>query len=110
MKLFFDQNLSDRLVKELEPLFPGSSHVRSVGLAAATDSEVWEYARTNGLTIVSKDSDFHERSVMEGFPPKVIWIRRGNCSTAMIVEILTSHHRVIQEFDRDEQASVLVFY
>jgi predicted nuclease of predicted toxin-antitoxin system len=110
VKLLFDQNLSDRLVKELELPFPGSSHVRNVGLAAATDSEVWEYARLNGFTIVSKDSDFHERSVMEGFPPKIIWIRRGNCSTTMIVEIIRSHQHVIQEFDRDEQASVLVLY
>jgi predicted nuclease of predicted toxin-antitoxin system len=110
VKLLFDRNLSDRLVKELELPFPGSAHVRNVGLAAAADSEVWQYARTNGFTIVSKDSDFHERSVMEGFPPKVIWIRRGNCSTDMIVEIMRSHQRVIQEFDHDKQASVLVLY
>jgi hypothetical protein len=42
---------------------------------------VWHYAAEEGFTILSKDADFHERSFLLGHPPKVIWIRRGNCST-----------------------------
>jgi predicted nuclease of predicted toxin-antitoxin system len=30
---------------------------------------------------VSKDTDFHQRSFLFGGPPKVVWIRLGNCST-----------------------------
>jgi predicted nuclease of predicted toxin-antitoxin system len=47
----------------------------------ADDHEVWNYAQTNGFTIVTRDSDYNELLVLRGFPPKVIWIRRGNCST-----------------------------
>ena len=71
MKLLFDQNLSHKLVLRLADLFPKSVHVREVGLKEAGDLIVWEYARNNGL-VVSKDSDFHQRSFLYGYPPKVV--------------------------------------
>jgi predicted nuclease of predicted toxin-antitoxin system len=36
MKLLFDENLSHRLVAQLGAEFPGSVHVRDVGLAPAS--------------------------------------------------------------------------
>jgi predicted nuclease of predicted toxin-antitoxin system len=68
VKLLFDQNLSHFLVGRLDDLFPGSVHVRDVGLKEADDVEVWDYAKSNGLIIVSKDSDFHQRSFVFGHP------------------------------------------
>jgi predicted nuclease of predicted toxin-antitoxin system len=58
MKLLFDQNLSHRLVAALADVFPGSVHVRDVGLARAADDALWAQARDAGFTIASKDSDF----------------------------------------------------
>ncbi|MBZ5546083.1 MAG: DUF5615 family PIN-like protein, partial [Acidobacteriia bacterium] len=80
MKLLFDQNLSPRLVQALASVYPDSVHVRDCGLQHADDESVWEFAGRNGFTIVSKDSDFRQRSFLFGFPPKVIWVRLGNCS------------------------------
>ena len=76
MRLLLDQNLSPRLLTALAGLYPGSSHVREVGLQTADDDTVWQYAAEHGFAIVSKDADFHERSFLLGHPPKVIWIRR----------------------------------
>ena len=53
-------------------LFPNSTHVQNVGLSAATDTELWDYARDNNYIIVSKDVDFSDRSTIHGHPPKVI--------------------------------------
>jgi predicted nuclease of predicted toxin-antitoxin system len=58
MKLLFDQNLSPRLPRLLEDLYPDSAHIRELGMRDATDTQIWEYARANGFAIVSKDSDF----------------------------------------------------
>jgi len=80
MKLLFDHNLSPRLVQRLADLYPGASHVALGGLDRATDLAVWTYAQTNEYVIVTKDSDFNDVSVLRGFPPKVIWLRLGNCS------------------------------
>lgn len=82
MKLLFDQNLSPRLVAHFADLYPDSRHVYSVGLDRASDVIVWEYAQQNGFVLVTRDVDFSELSLLRGFPPKIIWIRRGNCSTS----------------------------
>jgi predicted nuclease of predicted toxin-antitoxin system len=74
VKLLFDQNLAPRLVAQVTDVFPGSEHVRNVGLAAADDVAVWEYAKAAGFAIVSKDADFRQLSFLYGSPPKVVWL------------------------------------
>ncbi len=59
------------------------------------------------MAITSKDSDFHQRSLLYGFPPKVIWIRSGNCSTNQIIELLRHHASAIFEFGSDGTSSFL---
>jgi len=107
MKLLFDQNLSPRLAGLLAVEFPGSVHVRNVGLAAAPDPDVWAYAATNGFVIASKDTDFQQRALLYGHPPKVIWIRLGNCSTAAVAALLRTRLPDIQTFEADPVASFL---
>ena len=107
MRLLLDQNLSPRLLTALADLYPGSTHVREAHLQAVDDDTVWQYAAANGFAIVSKDADFHERSFLLGHPPKVIWIRRGNCSTDEVAAILRDHHAEVLTFERDVEASFL---
>jgi predicted nuclease of predicted toxin-antitoxin system len=77
MKLLFDQNLSPKLVPRLADLFPGSMHVSMAGLDCAEDGQIWEYARVNGLAIVTKDADYDHLGVVRGSPPKIIWLQLG---------------------------------
>jgi predicted nuclease of predicted toxin-antitoxin system len=88
--------------------YAGSVHVRQVGLASADDKAVWDYARAEGFTIISKDSDFHQRSLLFGHPPKVIWLRVGNGSTSRISAVLHGHRSAVVAFERDPEASFLV--
>lgn len=109
MKLLLDENLSPRLVDLLSDLYPGSDHVQNLNLGAANDSEVWDYAKLHGFAIVSKDSDFAERSVLESDPPKIIWVRLGNCSTAAAEKLLRSAHEMIRGFlEEDEETCLLL--
>ncbi len=107
MKLLFDENLSHKLVRLLADIFPDSVHVREVVLKAADDSVVWEYAKNNNLMIVSKDSDMHQRSFVFGYPPKVVWVRLGNCSTSDVERLLRRHFVAIELFYKDDYASFL---
>jgi predicted nuclease of predicted toxin-antitoxin system len=107
MKLLFDENLSPRLAETLGDLFPGSTHVRNIGLKSADDPTVWDYAVSNNFVIVSKDSDMHDRSLFYGFPPKVIWVRLGNCSTKDVEKLLRNEIEIIVIFDNDPTASFL---
>jgi predicted nuclease of predicted toxin-antitoxin system len=108
MKLLFDENLSHKLVRSLEDLFPDSVHVRDVGLKASDDLEVWKYAQDNSLIICSKGSDLHQRSFLLGFPPKILWVRLGNCSTSEVEALLRKHFASIALFADDDYASFLI--
>ena len=107
MRLLFDQNPSSRLVGLLSSSYPVSVHVREVGLDEADDTRVWRYAAEHGLTIVSKDSDFHLMSLLYGHPPKVVWLRVGNGPTRAVAELLEEHHDVLQRFRADPDAAFL---
>lgn len=107
MKLLFDQNLSPRLVHLLIDLYPASSHVSFNALDQANDRDVWEFARDGGYLVVSKDTDFNDLVLLRGFPPKVIWLRIGNCSTNRIVDLLRQFHPEIAQFEADTEAGVL---
>jgi predicted nuclease of predicted toxin-antitoxin system len=108
LRLLFDQNLAPRLVARLVDLFPGSEHLRDVGLAAADDAAVWQYAKARGFTIVSKDADFRQLSFLHGTPPKVVWLRVGNQSTDRIEAIVRSNASALEAFDADPVAAMLV--
>jgi predicted nuclease of predicted toxin-antitoxin system len=108
VNLLFDQNLSHRLVRSLTDIFLNSEHVRNVGLGRAHDDAVWQYAAAQSFMIVSKDSDFHQLSFVRGHPPKVVWIRRGNCTTDEIESLLRQHEADLRAFERDPDAAFLV--
>jgi len=108
MKLLFDENLSFKLCQSIADIFPESNHVRLLGLSKADDRDVWDYAKTNGFAIVSEDSDFAERSVLESNPPKIIWIRIGNCSTAEIEVLLRSANQMIRNFIENDKETCLL--
>ena len=110
MKLLFDQNLSPRLVQKLADLYPDSAHVTAVNLDSALDKDVWQYARQNQLIIVSKDADFNELSLVWGTPPKIIWIRRGNCSTKTIETLLRDHYEAIHALHEDDEIGTLAIF
>lgn len=107
MRLLFDQNLAARLVADLVDLFPGSVHVRDLGMASAADDAVWNYALKRGLVIVSKDADFHQRSFLAGPPPKVVWIRLGNCTTEQIAALLRREAQALRSFGEDPEVAFL---
>lgn len=107
-RLLFDENLSHLLVDLIAADFPASSHVRNCGLKGADDSEVWRYAAQNGFTIVSKDGDLHQMSLLYGAPPKVIWLRLGNCRTDEVLGQLRANRATILDFVNDAEGALLV--
>jgi predicted nuclease of predicted toxin-antitoxin system len=98
MKLLLDQNLSYRLVKKLTPYFTVCTHVSDCGLVDAEDVAIWNYARVNDYTIVTFDADFFDMSVMNGHPPKIIWLRTGNTTSTGLLDLLISNQSAIAEF------------
>jgi len=106
MKLLLDENLSPELAVLIQVQFPGSRHIRDEGLKGQPDDLIWEHARQHGFVILTKDSDFQEKSVLAGHPPKVIWLRMGNCNTQLILEWILRYAGTVAQFEHAE-ATVL---
>ena len=108
MKLLLDENLSDRIIHRIVDLYPDSKHVKFLALTNTDDALIWEYAKANDFVVVSKDSDFHQRSLLYGHPPKFIYLRIGNSPTSKIVRILRDHFGTTIQFWDSETESILV--
>jgi predicted nuclease of predicted toxin-antitoxin system len=108
VKLLFDQNLSHRLVSLVSDLYPGSDHVRRLGMTRASDDVIWDYAKGDGFVLVTKDEDYHVRSLLIGPPPKILWIRSGNCSTELVETLLRKNYVEIEQFILQSDVGFLV--
>jgi predicted nuclease of predicted toxin-antitoxin system len=108
VRALIDQNLSFRLVDILLPRFPGSCHVRDVGLVGVDDEPIWRFAKDEGFFIVTKDNDFLARALVRGHPPQVIQVCLGNVSTRRIAEVLQSRADEIERFAAGNVESVFL--
>ena len=110
MKLLLDHNISPDLIRLLHDLFPGSNHVYHLNLHEVDDPIIWAYARKNEFIVVSKDVDFSELSMVEGFPPKLIWLKLGNCRTDDIQNSIRANYDAIREMNDDPQRGILILF
>ena len=78
-----------------------------MNLDRADDAEVWEYALQNDYLVVTKDADFSELSTLQGFPPKVIWLQIGNCTTGQVESLLRLHYEAIKQMMESDSIGIL---
>jgi len=107
VQLLFDENLSFRLAAALADMYPGSAHVRDLGLLGAEDGAIWTFAAEHGFLLTSKDMDFYDRSALHGAPPKVIWLRIGNGPVRDTAELLRSQYIRVRRFAEDPASAFL---
>ena len=107
IKLLFDQNLSFRLVSRLKDVYPDSIHIASVGLDKSSDKEVWNYAKKNDFSIVTKDSDFNELCTLYDFPPHIIWMRLGNSRMEVAQDALVKHSKMICKLITENKTGII---
>jgi len=108
MKLLFDANISPSLVLALANQFPGSRHVADLDMGSADDHDIWEAAKNGRFTICTKDTDFLDIATLLGPPPKVVFLRLGNATTAEIEFSIRQHRPALSRFASDEHQAVLI--
>jgi len=106
-KLLFDNNISHRVIAQIQDIFPNTNHVMLENLDESSDYEVWEFAHKNSYTVVTKDSDFNDLVIFRGIPPKVIWIKIGNCRVSQIVHLLKANEKLIKSFMDEPKSAIL---
>jgi len=82
--------------------------VKYFHLEQASDEEIWDFAKINGYSIVTKDNDFHQKSLLFGAPPKVVWVKLGNADNDTMETFLRKRAEAIRAFHLETEASLLV--
>ncbi|MEP6646848.1 MAG: DUF5615 family PIN-like protein [Saprospiraceae bacterium] len=98
MRILIDNNLSFTLTKQLQAHFPGSIHLTDEHGIHADDINIWNYAKSNNFSILTKDNDFDEISQLKGCPPKVIHLICGNKTTQFIIDLILKRNEEIKYF------------
>lgn len=110
MKLLLDENILRRIVPALDRSFPETSQVAMLGLERASDRQVWPYAKSHGYVLVSKDKDFRDLQAAWGFPPKIIQLTMGNCSSQAIARALNNASKQIEQALAEEAIGLIELY
>lgn len=97
MRFLVDARLPPALARYFASLGEEAIHVLDVGLLAAKDGEIWDFALANAWIIVTKDDDFQLRASVSNPSPRIIWVRVGNCSKQRLLEIFTKHWSLIKQ-------------
>jgi predicted nuclease of predicted toxin-antitoxin system len=109
MKLLLDANISWRLVANLKEHFGECVHVDDIPELEfpAKDTKIWQYAKDNGYIIITHDDDFIDLFSLRGFPPKIIWLRTGNCSLKFTADLLIRSKQAIMDLSISSKNGLL---
>ncbi|HEX7457135.1 MAG TPA: DUF5615 family PIN-like protein [Ginsengibacter sp.] len=111
MKLLLDANISWRLILKLKLHFEDCFHVDHIGITVpAKDIEIWNFALSNNLIIVTNDNDFLNLAEVKGFPPKVVVLRTGNQSNNFIEGIVIKHKEDIDLLSQSDDYGFLEIF
>lgn len=78
MHLLVDAQLPPQLADWLRTNACQATAVHELGLRDSTDGEIWTFAASRAMVIVTKDDDFAEMAARFRDGPPVLWIRCGN--------------------------------
>ena len=112
MKLLLDANVSWRLVSVLKEHFGECIHVDDVPELGfpAKDTKIWQHAKDNGYIVITCDNDFNDLIAVRGFPPKIVWLRTGNCSRKFMTDLLIRSKQLIEELWKSKEYGLLEIF
>lgn len=84
-RFLVDAQLPPALARKIASLGYAAEHLLDLGLLAAEDSEVWDYALAKEAVIITKDEDFAIRASVSKNAPAIVWVRIGNCANARLL-------------------------
>ena len=96
------------MASRVQDIYPASIHVRDIGLQGAEDWEIWNHAANNGFVIASKDSDFRQRSLLQGHPPKVVVVAIGNCTNARLEALFRTCQQELTTFEVEVHTAMII--
>ena len=90
MRFLVDAQLPPALARWLTANGHTAEHVGDVGMQAASDTAIWDYALREDMAIITKDEDFAQRKALTQSGPAVIWVRWPNTRRSHLLAWFTT--------------------
>jgi predicted nuclease of predicted toxin-antitoxin system len=111
MRVLIDQNISHRILPHISPLFEEVAHVKALDWIDWNDHDIFMSARKLLFdAVITLDEDFNKLLLQHGKPPKIIWLKTGNCSTSKLSAVIISHKETILNFLLNDTFECLELY
>lgn len=103
MRFLVDAQLPPALARVVAAAGHEAQHVADIGLEAASDAVIYDYARRHGYVLITKDGDFRERRRRSERGPCIVWVRVGNASRqALLRWFLPLLAEIVEHIDAGE--------
>jgi predicted nuclease of predicted toxin-antitoxin system len=103
VRFLVDAQLPPLLSRHLRELGHEAEHVADIGLSAASDRDIWNYARSNGAILITKDEDFVTMRALRADGPAVVWVRIGNTTRrALLTRFSAVQAAIFSALERGE--------
>ena len=104
MKFLVDNQLPPALARLIETEFgEEASHVADLGLAGASDAELWSHVTETDSVLISKDEDF-VNLVLRVPTARLVWVRVGNCRKAALLNLFRgTWPRILNRLQNDDR-------
>jgi predicted nuclease of predicted toxin-antitoxin system len=73
MRFLIDAQLPPALALWLAAKGHEATHVGDLGMQAASDAKIWQYALVSSSVILTKDEDFAQRKALSNNGPLIVW-------------------------------------
>jgi len=87
VRFLVDNQLPAALARWISAQGLDCHHVLDLGLAEASDAEIWRYAADQDVVLISKDEDFFHFATRPGSTARLLWVRLGNCRRAGLLSV-----------------------
>lgn len=99
------------MIKKLTPFFKEVVHASELKIIQpADDISIWNYAKRNEFTIISKDDDFEKIVLLRKAPPKLIYLKTYNLDTKKLVDLILENKDKIIEFIDSNENEIFEIY
>jgi predicted nuclease of predicted toxin-antitoxin system len=103
LRFLIDAQLPPRLARRLAERGHDATHVAGIGLADASDADIWRAAFERAAVLVTKDQDFAVARAVAATGPAIVWVRIGNTSNdILLARLLTSLGAIEEAIARGE--------
>jgi predicted nuclease of predicted toxin-antitoxin system len=80
-----DNQLPAALARWLQAQGHEAEHVLALGMGQTADAVIWQHSAQTRAVIVTKDEDFAQLTILRPEGVRVVWLRIGNCRTAVLL-------------------------